>query len=225
MSEALELLEVAAQQLAAPERPVGSVARPVEDERERRPFLAVLGEAGRGVGVVMLDADELRVLLERPLGRQVLGMEVVRDDLGLDREHGEHELEIGAERTVGGLRVEIPEMGREERLTAACDAERRLQLGARCDDRPQRGHRQRQRRRRITPRPAHREGGANDRVLAATVDRPVMGQKGVGDPGEPPAGVVVVERDRLVGAVAARQHERARRARRRGDGGAASTGA
>ena len=85
VGEPLEALEVAAQQLAAPERPVGAVARPVEDERERRPLLAVLGETRRGVGVVVLDADELRVLLERPLRRQVLGMEVVRDDLGLDR--------------------------------------------------------------------------------------------------------------------------------------------
>ena len=43
--EALERREVAAQQLAAPERAVGPVAGPVEDERERRAGLAVLGEA------------------------------------------------------------------------------------------------------------------------------------------------------------------------------------
>ena len=78
--EPLEAGEVAAQQLAAPERPVGAVAGAVEDERERRARLAVLGEARRGVRVVVLDADELGVLLERPLRREVLGVEVVRDD-------------------------------------------------------------------------------------------------------------------------------------------------
>ena len=74
--------------------------------------------------VVMLDADELRVLLERPLRRQVLGVQVVRDDLGLDLEHRQIELEIGAERAVRELGVEVAEMRREERLVAARDAER-----------------------------------------------------------------------------------------------------
>ena len=36
------------------------------------------------MGMVMLNAHELRVLLERPLRREVLGVEVVRDQLGLD---------------------------------------------------------------------------------------------------------------------------------------------
>ena len=79
--EALEAGEVAAEQLAAPERPVRAVAGAVEDERERRAALAVLGEAGGGVGVVVLDPDELRLLRERPLRREVLGVEVVRDRL------------------------------------------------------------------------------------------------------------------------------------------------
>ena len=109
-------VEVAAQQLAAPQRSVGAVARAVEDERERGPLLAVLGEARGGVGVVVLDADELRVLLERPFRREVLGVEIVRDDVGLHREHREVEREVAAERRVRGLRVEVAEVRREERL-------------------------------------------------------------------------------------------------------------
>src|SRR5207247_11454888 len=57
--EPLERREVAAQQLAAPQRAVRSVAGSVEHERERRPPLAVLGETGSRVGVVDLDAAEL----------------------------------------------------------------------------------------------------------------------------------------------------------------------
>ncbi len=64
--EPLEAVEVAAQQLAAPERPVGPVAGAVEDERERRPRLAVLGEARRRVRVVMLHLDERQALARAP---------------------------------------------------------------------------------------------------------------------------------------------------------------
>ena len=91
----LEAGEVAAQQLAAPERPVGAVAGAVEDERQRRAGLAVLGQARGGVRVVVLHADELRVLLERPLRREVVGVEVVGDRLGAHAEHREVQLEVG----------------------------------------------------------------------------------------------------------------------------------
>ena len=70
----------------------------------RRPGLAVLGQAGGQVGVVVLDADQLDVVaLERVLGRQVLGMQVVGDDLRLDREQPLEvldPLEEGAQRLV-----------------------------------------------------------------------------------------------------------------------------
>ena len=47
----------------------------------------MLGEARGQVSVVVLYADQLdAVQFERVLGRQVLGMEVVGDDLGLDCE-------------------------------------------------------------------------------------------------------------------------------------------
>ena len=82
LREPLEAVEVGAQELAAPERPVGAVAGAVEDERERGARLAVLGEAGGRVRVVMLHLDERQPLLVRPLRRQVLGMEVARDASG-----------------------------------------------------------------------------------------------------------------------------------------------
>ena len=98
----------------------------------------------------------------------------------------EVELEVGAERAVGQLGVEVAEVRREERVAAARDAEGALQLGAGRDDR------------RGAPRPAaasaagrvaaraaERERGAHDRVLAAAVDRPVVAEERVGDPAEP----------------------------------------
>ena len=47
----------------------------------------MLGEAGRQVRVVVLDREVLDALaLEGVLGREVLGVHVVDDELGLDRE-------------------------------------------------------------------------------------------------------------------------------------------
>ncbi len=54
--------------------------------------------------MVVLDADELRVLLERPLRREVLRVEVVGDDLRLDAEHLEVQREVGAEGAGGRAR-------------------------------------------------------------------------------------------------------------------------
>ena len=96
----------------------------------------------------------------------------------------------------------------EERLAAAGDAERALQLGAGGDERDGRGDRERQRLRRVAARAAQDGAAADDRVLAAAVDRPVVGEERVGDRAEPVAGLVVVERDRLVAEVAARHDER-----------------
>src|SRR5581483_10206885 len=130
---------------AAPEGAVRPEAGAVEDERERGAGLAVLGEAGGRVRVAVLDADELRVLLERPLRGEVLRVEVVRHHLRPDAEHAEVELEVGAEGPGGLLAVEVAEVRREERLLAPRDAEGRLQLPARGDERPRRRHRERER--------------------------------------------------------------------------------
>ena len=71
--EPLVALEVGAQELAAPERSVGPVAGAVEDEGERRPRLAVLGEARSRVRVVMLHLDQRQALLVRPFVERYSG--------------------------------------------------------------------------------------------------------------------------------------------------------
>ena len=75
------------------------------------------------------------------------------------------------------------------------------------------GERQRHRLGRVAPGAAQHLGpgcgvGAHDRVVAADVDRPVVGEQPVDQRAEPGDGVVVVVGDRLVAEVAARHHER-----------------
>ena len=96
----------------------------------------------------------------------------------------------------------------EERVPPAGDAEGALQLGADGKQRSWRGDREAQRRGRVAARAAQREGRPDDAVLAAPVDRAIVREEGVGDPGEPAPCVGVVDRDRLVGAVSAREDER-----------------
>ncbi len=94
-------VEVAAQELAAPQRPVGAVPRAVEDERERGPGLAVLGQAGRGVRVMVLDADDARRPARAPTsspGTRGGGRSAITS--GSAAEHREVEREVRAERPV-----------------------------------------------------------------------------------------------------------------------------
>ena len=60
--------------------------------------------------MVMLNADELCILLERPLRCEVLRVKVVRDQLGFDAKHCEIELEVRAEGLVGRLGVQVAQM-------------------------------------------------------------------------------------------------------------------
>ncbi len=135
--------------------------------------------------VVVLDADELGLLLERPLRRQVLGMEIVRDHLRLGAEHREVQVDIGEERSVGQLRVEIAEVRGQERLLSSGDAEGALQLRSGGDDRAGCSDRQREGAGHVATRSADRVGGSHEGVLAAAVDRPVVREESVGDPAEP----------------------------------------
>ena len=99
MPGALEGLEVADEDLPSPHRPVAAEPGAVEDRADRRPGLAVLGQAGGEVSVVVLDRDALDALAgERVGGRQVVGMQVVGDDLGRDREQRLEVRDAGLER-------------------------------------------------------------------------------------------------------------------------------
>ena len=66
MRQPLEAGQVASPQLAPPDGAVRAVTGAVEDQRQGGPLLSVFGEAGGGVGVVVLDRDPVRRLVQAP---------------------------------------------------------------------------------------------------------------------------------------------------------------
>jgi hypothetical protein len=81
-----ETVEVGDQELPAPHRSVGAVAEPVEGDPENGVGVPVLGQARGDMCVVMLHGPRLEVKVESVLGRQVLRVEIMCDDLWLDPE-------------------------------------------------------------------------------------------------------------------------------------------
>jgi hypothetical protein len=61
--------EIGDQELATPQHPVGAITQPVEGQTEDRLGPAVLGQAGRDVGVMMLNAPGRQVEIQGQLGR------------------------------------------------------------------------------------------------------------------------------------------------------------
>ena len=145
---------------------------------------------------------------ERVARRQVVRVQVVRDDRGRHREQPLEVVDPGAVRRERLPVLEVADVVADPRAAALGEAERALELGAARQDRRGRHDRQREAVRHAPARAAQDERAAHDRVVGARLDRPVVDEEGVGDPAEPLARVVVGERDRLVGDVAARQHER-----------------
>ena len=94
--------EVADEDLAAPDRPVRPIARAVVDRAHGRPLEAVLGEAGRQMGMVVLHARQLHAVeLERERRGGVVGVQVVGEQLGAQREEA---LEVVDSLAVGDQR-------------------------------------------------------------------------------------------------------------------------
>jgi hypothetical protein len=167
----------------------------------------MLRHRARDVGVVVLDRDlrRLRARL-RVRGRDVVGVEVAGDHLGVYAEEALEAPDLLFVRVAGLEVVEVADVGSEPRLVPRNEAEGVLELGAarehgtphRADERHRPGH---------EPACATQHGrAAGDHprhgVVAAVLDLAVVGQKEIGDAGQALAGLVVPGRHRLLGQVA-----------------------
>ena len=206
--------EVRGQDLAAPQRPVVAHPQAVVGDADERLRDAVLGRARGDVCVVMLDRDPPpgRESGHRVLGGQVLGVEVVSDDLGLQ---GQQPLQVRqpvGEGPVRGQVLQVAVVRRDVGPAPAGQGEGVLQLGPHRQERPLRRDRQRQRLRGVAaPAPDDRGPPRHDPadgVVVAGPDLAVVDEERVGKPGQALRRVGVVGGQRLVGEVAGRQHER-----------------
>ena len=213
VTDAAKAGQVGDEELAAPERAVGAVPDAVEADRQHRLGAAVLDETRRGVGVVVLHSDRRQPELEGELRRQVLRMEVVGDDLGHDPVQPGKVVDRLEERPVRRQVLEVADVMAGDDVAALGDGDGALQLRTDGEHGGRRGvEGQRQRLRRVAARPTQQldpaAGGTGDRVVAADVDRAVVGQQAGDHRAEAVDGVGVVVGDRFVAEVAARHHQR-----------------
>ena len=187
---ALEAGQVGEQELPAPDGAVGAEAGAVERHPDHRALLAVVGQAGRDVRVVVLDAGQVHAVeLQRVLGGQVLRVQVVRDHL---RFGVEQPPEVGDPVGEGpqGLEVlQIADVVRDERpvptarqnvfFSSAPQASTgRGQAGGEAERLGRVAAGAAQQRFPARERPHHR-------VVGPDVDRPVVGEEGVRDACQP----------------------------------------
>jgi hypothetical protein len=84
----------------------------------------ILGHAGSNVGVVMLHANNLHTFLSQsPLGGEIVGMEIVSDDLGVDFENALKMIDALLKEFVAFEVFEIADVLAEEGFTAAKDTD------------------------------------------------------------------------------------------------------
>ena len=222
VGETLVGRKVGKHDLTAPDGPVFAVARAVEGESAHGPFELVFGHGRRQVGVMVLHFGHGKALGVGQLAREVFGMLVADHAHGIELEEPFVDAFGPQPGVVGGRVFHIADVLAHEGLAGAREREGILLFGAGGEQHGRvfpAGHRKRHHRRRETagaPNHLHARPPlsevehAQDRIVVARQDRPVVAQKGVGDPGKGPVGAGVVDLDGLVVHVAARHHEEAR---------------
>jgi len=160
------------------------------------------------MGVVVLHGDAPHGRLrERPLRREVIGVEVVDDDLRFDAQQLLQVADGVAEEGKGFGIVELADMLTEKDLAPPGQGDGVLQFatdreqgfGERAGEQDRLGD--------VAAAPAHdhgRPGGhTDDGVVAALQDFAIMQQKGVGNPAQARQGLLIADGDRFLAEVAA----------------------
>ena len=178
--DAREARQVAEQQLAAPHRAVGAVPGAVEDRPDRRRRLAVLGQHGGEVRVVVLHADVARRPRARARRRSTgsRGAGRGRRRAGATSKSASKcatPSREGAQR-LGG--AQVADVVADPRARAAGQAERALQLGAAREHGLGAGDRQRERRGHQAARAAQELRRAGGRSSARPSRRCGCGSRG-----------------------------------------------
>ena len=152
---------------------------------------------------------------QRVTRREVVGVQVVRDHLGLDLEEALHSLDRLLEPIEARHRVEVADVRAQVGVLAHRQAERVLELRAAGEHRPLDRARQRDRPRHPPARAPQQQRPARHhtrhRVVAARSDVAIVEQEEVGEIAQALERFVVAGGDRLLRPVAGRHHQRAAR--------------
>ena len=101
MSGAFEVFISGDEHFSAPDFSVGAIASPIQGESDHPPFKVILRHTTGNVCVVVLHANQLHsTLLQCPSGGEVVGMEVIGDDLRPDFENPLQMLDGFMEKTI-----------------------------------------------------------------------------------------------------------------------------
>src|SRR5690349_8703841 len=85
MRSSFKIHEVCDENFSAPNVAVSAVTGAVEREADHIAVEMVFSHAGGDVRMMMLDSDRLQPCLSpRPLGRKIIGMQIVGDDRGFN---------------------------------------------------------------------------------------------------------------------------------------------
>ena len=203
--------EVAHQHLAAPQAPVVAVAQPVQTHADDGFLPAALYQPGRDVRVVMLHGHLLRLRQrQRVLGREVLGVQVIRHHLGVETEQPPVHLHAVLVMLQRLQVLQVADVLAEERVALAREAEGVLELGARGDTCGS-GRGKATGERGVAPGPADQPRPPPVRLSHGVVvpdrDLPVVDQVRVGD-GRESSDLLPTLDDGLLGQVAAGHDQR-----------------
>ena len=214
-AEPPEALVVGEQELAAPDRAVGAVARAVERDADDGRLLVVLGHAGEDVRVVVLDLEERHAdfLGERfGDGRSVVArVQVAGDGLGAVLEQGFHELDGILEREHGAQVAHVADVRRWVEEVAAREAEGVLELATDAEHLPFERGTEHEGQRGEAAAAAHHVGPVlkpvHDGVVGAQADAAVVREDDVAERRERLLGLLVIVADRRARGIAARHDE------------------
>src|SRR5208282_2218275 len=124
MSGTFEVFISGDEHLSAPDFSVGAVASPIQGEPDHPAFKVILRHTTGNVRVVVLHANQLHsTLLQRPSGGEVVGMEVIGDDLRPDLENPLQMFDSFVEKTITFRVLQISDVLAQEGVLSFCEAD------------------------------------------------------------------------------------------------------
>src|ERR1017187_5020153 len=211
MSGAFEAFMAGDEHFSAPDFSIGAVARSIQGEADHPAFKVILRHTTGNVCVVVLHANQLRsALFERPSGGEVVGMEVVGDDLRSNLENPLQMLDSFVEKAIAFCVLQISDVLAQESVLSFGEADGVLEFASDGQDRRLVVFQENRHRNKTsgTPQlPGNAACNSHHGIVAAQQDVTVVHEEVVGEAIQAIDCFSIVNRDRLLALVAAGHHQ------------------